>query len=247
MYNDITIGSWITINNESVVEVLSETGFDWLCIDMEHSSIDFNDTQKLILTIQSKNLKAFVRVGKNDSLLIKRVLDSGADGLIVPMVNSKHDVDNIINSSFYPPIGKRGVGLARAQGYGFNFETYKNQKQKEIKIIVQIEHVDAIKNLDEILDNKYIYGSIIGPYDLSGSMGKPGNYDDNDILELLKKYESTAKKFKKKIGFHVIKPDHNLVYEKIKDGYDFIAFSLDTIFLGQMPRNELEKLKIKLK
>ena len=235
-----TLGSWITLNHPSIAELMSDCGFDWLCIDLEHSVIDYYEAQLLISTIQLKGLKAYVRVGKNNDLVIKRVLDAGADGIIVPMVNSVKDAIDAINSVKYPPIGKRGVGLARAQGYGFDFDNYKNGKANKIKLIVQIEHVDAVNNLNEILDLDGVDGTIIGPYDLSGSIGKPGDYN---VELVLNKYENIAKKSKKLMGFHVIQPDHNLVKEKLKKGYNFIAFSLDTLFLGSIAKSEINKIK----
>jgi 2-dehydro-3-deoxyglucarate aldolase len=238
----VSIGSWVTLNHFSIVEIMAGAGFDWLCVDMEHSVIDYYEAQKLIATIQAKGLKAFVRVGENNTRIIKRVLDAGADGIIVPMVNSKEDAMKAINSVKYPPIGKRGVGLARAQGYGFDFENYKNNKAENIKLIVQIEHVDAVNNLEDILSLEDIDGTFIGPYDLSGSMGKPGRYNDIDVKAVIKKYEITAKKYNKLIGYHVIEPDYKLVEEKIKSGYNFIAFSLDTLFLGTIARYQLKKI-----
>ena len=118
------IGSWITLNNPSVAEILADAGFDWLCIDMEHSVTDYFEAQQLILAIQSKGIKAFVRVGENNMRIIKRVLDAGADGIIVPSVNSAAEAQKAVDSVKYPPFGKRGVGLARAQSYGFGFESY---------------------------------------------------------------------------------------------------------------------------
>ncbi len=237
------IGSWITLNNPSIAEIMSDCSFDWLCVDMEHSVTDYFQAQQLIATIQSKGIAAFVRVGENNNLVIKRVLDAGADGIIVPMVNSKEDAVKAINSVKYPPIGMRGVGLARAQGYGFDFENYKNNKADDIKLIVQIEHIDAVNNLEEILSLDEIDGTFIGPYDLSGSMGKPGQYFDNDVVDVIKKYEKIAKKHDKLIGYHVIEPDYKLVIDKLKQGYNFIAFSLDTYFLGTIIRDQLGKIK----
>ena len=238
-----TIGSWITLNNSSVAEIMSGCGFDWLCVDMEHSIIDYTQAQLLIATIQSKGTKAFVRVGENNNRIIKRVLDAGADGIIVPMVNNKEDAIKAINSVKYPPNGNRGVGLARAQDYGFGFDDYKNNIADNIKLIVQIEHIDAINNLEEILSLDGIDGTFIGPYDLSGSMGKPGKYNDDDVKSVIRNYEITAKKYNKLIGYHVIEPDYKLVEKKIKDGYNFIAFSLDTLFLGTIARDQLKKIK----
>lgn len=242
-----TIGSWITLNHFSIVEIMSDAGFDWLCVDMEHSVTDYFEAQQLIATIQAKGIKAYVRVGENNTRIIKRVLDAGADGIIVPMVNSKEEAIKAINAVKYPPIGKRGVGLARAQKYGFGFEDYKDNEADEIKLIVQIEHVDAVNNLEEILSLDAIDGTFIGPYDLSGSMGKPGRYDDDDVKEVLQRYEDIAKKYNKLIGFHVIQPDYQLVLDKINKGYNFIAFSLDTLFLGSIARNQMNELKKKTK
>ncbi len=245
MKKNIQLGSWITLNHFSIAEILADSGFDWLCIDMEHSVTDYYEAQQLIMTIQSKGLKAYVRVGENNDRIIKRVLDAGADGIIVPMVNNEDEAKKAINSVKYPPHGKRGVGLSRAQDYGFGFENYKNNKAKKIKLIVQIEHIDAINNLDDILSLKEIDGTFIGPYDLSGSMGKPGNYNDDDVIQVLKKYESTVKKYDKLVGFHVIKPDHQEVLKKIQKGYNFIGFSLDTLFLGSLARDEIKKIRKK--
>ena len=239
----ITLGSWITLSHPSIIEIMADAGFEWLCVDMEHSVIDYFEAQQLIATIQAKGLYAFVRVGENNARIIKRVLDAGADGIIVPMVNNKEDAIKAVQSAKYPPQGKRGVGLARAQKYGFGFDEYKNVTIKNIKIIAQIEHIDGIRNLEEIIAVDGIDGTMVGPYDLSGSMGKPGQYNDDDVCEALLQYETTGKKFDKPIGFHVIQPDYNLVIEKWKKGYSFIAFSLDTFFLGNMCRQQIQLFK----
>ena len=243
MKKKLQLGTWITLNHFSIAEILADSGFDWLCIDMEHSVTDYFEAQQLIMTIQSKGLKAYVRVGENNDRIIKRVLDAGADGIIVPMVNNKNDAIKAIKSVKYPPVGKRGVGLSRAQEYGFGFEKYKDIKAKKIKLIVQIEHVEGVNNLESILDLDNIDGTFIGPYDLSGSMGKPGKYNDIEVKKVLEKYEIIANKYSKLMGFHVIEPDYNQVFNKINKGYDFIGFSLDTLFLGTIARNQVKKIK----
>lgn len=240
---NIKIGSWVTINNSSVAEIMADAGFDWLCVDLEHTITDYAEAQQIIIAIQSKGLKAYVRVGENNARIIKRVLDAGADGIIVPSVNSAVEAQKAVDSIKYPPEGKRGVGLARAQSYGFNFENYRDVKSKEIKLIVQIEHINAIKELDAIIQIDGVDGTFIGPYDLSGSMGKPGQWDEPDVKAALKIYEETAKKYNKLIGFHVVPPDYSLVEDKINQGYNFIAFGFDAMFLGAMVRNQLKMLK----
>ncbi len=242
-FNNCTIGSWITIAHSSIVEVMADSGFDWLCIDLEHTTIDYSEMLNLIIAIQGKGLKAYVRVGENNPLIIKRVLDAGPDGIIVPSVNSSQEALKALNAVKYPPIGTRGVGLARAQGYGFSFNKYKNETLNNIKLIVQIEHFKAIDELDLILNLEGIDGTFIGPYDLSGSIGKPGCWDDPEVIELIKRYEIIAKRYDKLIGFHIVPPDFNLVNDKINNGYNFIAFSFDLNFLGQMIRNQLKLRK----
>ena len=137
--NIFSLGSWITIGHPSIAEVMAEAGFDWLCIDLEHSVTDYAEAQQLIMAIQGRGLKAFVRVGENNTRIIKRILDAGADGIIVPSVNSASEARKAVDAIKYPPYGKRGVGLARAQSYGFGFDDYCYNKSKEIKLIVQIE------------------------------------------------------------------------------------------------------------
>lgn len=239
----MSIGSWITIPNISIAEIMADAGFDWLCIDMEHSVTDYAEAQQLILAIQSKGIKAFVRVGENNTRIIKRVLDAGADGIIVPSVNSAAEAQKAVDALKYPPIGKRGVGLSRAQKYGFGFENYRDVISKDIKLIVQIEHIDAIRELDLIIQTDGVDGTFIGPYDLSGSLGKPGQWDDPEVQKALLVYEDTVKKYDKWVGFHVIQPDYNLVNEKIEKGYNFIAFSLDVLFLGTLVRNQVSELR----
>jgi 2-keto-3-deoxy-L-rhamnonate aldolase RhmA len=241
-----SLGSWITLNHPSIAEIMADAGFDWLCIDMEHSVTDYFEAQQLIVAIQSKGLKAFVRVGENNTRIIKRVLDAGADGIIVPSVNSAAEAQKAVNAVKYPPAGTRGVGLARAQGYGFDFENYRDVKSKAITLIMQIEHINAIKELDAILSLDGVDGTFIGPYDLSGSIGKPGQWDEPEVIEALKTYEETAKKYDKLIGFHVVPVDYQLVLEKQKQGYNFIAFAFDAFFLGKIMRDQIKQIKANL-
>jgi len=241
--NKLTVGSWVTIGHPSVVEVLLQSPFDWLVIDMEHSVISLETAQDLISTIESNGAAPLVRVGENHPNLIKRVMDAGAHGVVVPMINSKEDAIKAVESVKYPPEGKRGVGLYRAQKYGEGFNEYKKWLSENSVVIAQIEHIDAVKNIEEILQVKGIDGCIIGPYDLSGSMGIPGEYNDEKVLEALEKVKTACKKMNKPLGYHVIPPDSEEAKKKIDEGYTFIAFSLDFLFLGRKCKEEFGKLK----
>lgn len=240
---EVTLGSWLTLGHTAVAEIMAKAGFEWLVVDMEHSVITLDIAQQLIQVIEGCGVIPLVRVGANDPTIIKQVMDAGAYGVIVPMVNSKELAEAAVSAVRYPPAGTRGVGLARAQGYGSSFEEYRQWLEKESIVIAQIEHIDAVNNLDEILAVKGIDGCIIGPYDLSGSLGVPGNFEHKDVAAALKKVETICAAKKVSLGYHVIQPDYKLVKEKIAKKYNFIAFSLDILFLGNSCREQMKKLK----
>ena len=245
--NELTIGSWLTIPHQSVVEIMASAGFEWLTIDLEHAAIDISQTMNLIALIQAKGMKALVRVSKNEEVIIKRVLDAGADGIIVPTVKNMEEAKQAVGYVKYPPVGRRGVGLNRAQNYGIGFEEYKDWLNDEVVVIAQIEHIDSVNNLEGILSVEGIDGIIVGPYDLSASMGMPGNYEHNDVKMALKKIEEVTLKFQRPLGFHVIQSDYQKIIEKINIGYTFLAFSIDFFYLGDKARSEMNKLKGELK
>ena len=244
--NKLTIGSWLTIPHQSIVEILSSAGFEWLTIDIEHSAIDFETTQNLIGHIQANDMEALVRVSKNDEVIIKRVMDAGANGIIVPMVKNAVEAKEAVSYVKYPPFGKRGVGLSRAQHYGTAFESYKKWVQEESIVIVQVEHIESVENLEAILGVDGVDGIIVGPYDLSASMGKPGMFNDDDVKEVLSTIDKITLNKNKPLGFHVIDSNHFKMLEKIDKKYSFLAFSLDFFFLGDKAREEMKLLKSKL-
>jgi len=241
--NALTVGSWITIGHASIAEIMAGAGFDWLAVDMEHSAIELPQAQELIRTIELSSCVPLVRVGSNDKNIIKRVMDAGAHGVIVPMVNTVDDAINAVSAVKYPPAGTRGVGLARAQGYGLRFERYRGWVNKKSVVIAQIEHIEGVRNLEEILDVDGIDAIMVGPYDLSGSLGRPGEFDTPEMRRALKRIADICKKKKKVLGFHVIPPDAGAVKKKISEGYKFLAFSLDSLFLGRSCETAVKKLK----
>ena len=241
--NQLTLGSWITIPSTDVVEIMASANFEWLCIDMEHSSIDLEMAKLLILTIQANGMKALVRVPKNEEVVIKRVLDSGADGIIVPMIKTKEGAIEAVEYAKYPPIGKRGVGLYRAQNYGIGLEKYKKWVDEEIVVIAQIEHIEAVNNIADILQVEGIDGTIVGPNDLSGSMGFPGEYYREDVKKAINDIKLACEKYNKPYGFHVIESDPEKLQSRIDEGCTFLAYSLDFFFLGDSARAGMKIVK----
>ena len=241
--NQLTIGSWITLGHPAIAEIMAQSGFDWLTVDMEHSAITMHEAQQLIQVIELSGCVPLVRVGSNDPNLIKRVMDAGAHGVIVPMVNSASDARAAVRAVKYPPYGTRGVGLARAQGYGVDFENYKDWVEKESIVIVQIEHIDAVNNIEEILSTDGVDAFIIGPYDLSGSLGIPGEFNDTKVVDALNIVKEAAERLKMISGFHVVPPEPDQLKAKIAEGYRFLAYSLDSLLLATSCRNDLELIK----
>ena len=245
--NQLTLGSWVTIGHQAVIEIMASAGFEWLTLDMEHSPMNMETAYNLIGHIQGNGMQALVRVSKNEEVVIKRVMDAGADGVIVPMVKNAEEARQAVNFVKYPPFGRRGVGLSRAQKYGTGFQAYTEWLQKESVVIAQIEHIEAVENLEAILNTEGIDGIIVGPYDLSASMGVPGQYHLPQVKAALDKVEEVTLRMKKPLGFHVIESDYTKLQPYIDKGYTFLAFSLDFFFLGDRAREEMAKMKNKLK
>jgi 2-dehydro-3-deoxyglucarate aldolase len=241
--NALTIGSWLQLNSPSAAEIMVQSGFEWLTVDLEHSITSLETMQHLIQIIEGHNIVPLVRVGENHPDLIKRVMDAGAYGIIVPMINSADDARKAVNAVKYPPVGTRGVGIARAHGYGRDFGRYVSVINHESVVIVQIEHIDAVNNLEEIVSVEGVDGCFIGPYDLSGSLGVPGNLVHKEVLEAVAEVERICKKRKMPLGIHVVDPDISLINKYIKAGYTLLAFSSDMLLLEKICREKMTELK----
>jgi 2-dehydro-3-deoxyglucarate aldolase len=226
-----SVGVWQTLSDPKITEILCLAGFDWIVLDMEHSTMSFEAALLCTAVGQRKDVEMFIRVPSNDPVYIKRSLDIGIDGIIIPRVDSEKDAKNAMSSIFYPPSGSRGVGLSRAQDYGYGFEKYRDIKMKKLKVFFQIESYRAIDELEAILKLDKLTGTMIGPYDLSGSIGVPGEYDNDEVQQMLNKYKTVSENMKVPFGFHIIEPDGTKLREKRNEGYSILALSLDTMWL----------------
>ncbi len=230
---ELLTGSWITLAHPAIAEIMARAGFDWLTVDLEHSVITIREAEELIRVIDLCGVVPLVRLSANDSVQIKRVMDAGAHGIIVPMINSPGEAEEAVKSVYYPPRGRRGVGLARAQGYGSSFESYTEWLSREAVVIVQIEHIRAVENLKAILDVDGVDGFIVGPYDLSGSLGIPGQFENNKMKKVMEKILTTGQGSGKVMGTHVVEPDEKQLRKRIQEGYRFIAYSVDIRMLDR--------------
>lgn len=222
-----TVGSWLSLGDVAVAELLCEVGFDWLVIDREHSAIDYGRTQDLIRAIDGRGKAALVRLSGHDPAEIKRVMDAGAHGIIAPMVCTRAQADALWSAMQYPPIGARGVGLSRAQGYGPGFEAYRAWLPDGASLIVQLEHADCLPHLDEIFAAEHVHGCVIGPYDLSASLGVPGRFDHPAVVDAMARIRDAAARHGKPPGLHIVEPDPAALRARVDEGYRFIAFGVD--------------------
>ena len=238
-----TIGSWITLAHPAIAEIMAKAGFEWLVVDLEHSVITIREAEELIRVIELCGIVPLVRLSANDPVQIKRVMDAGAHGVIVPMVNSVVEAKQAVDAVRYPPQGSRGVGLARAQGYGTSFDKYLDWVNKEPVVIVQVEHIEAVNNLEAILSVDGVDGFIVGPYDLSGSLGIPGQFDHPLMKETMEKIRSVGLTSGKASGIHIVEPNIEELRQRIDQGYCFLAYSLDTRMLDCSCRDGLKSIK----
>ena len=161
-------------------------------------------------------------------------MDAGAHGIVVPQVNTRFQAEAAVEAVFYPPAGKRGVGLARAHGYGGDFEEYRRWLPENGVVIIQVENGESVENLHEILSVEGVQGFLIGPYDLSASLGVPGQLDHPRMQEALAKIHEVAKDFPNLAkGIHKVGNDPQPVIEAAAEGYRLIAYSTDMLFLSQ--------------
>jgi len=241
--NEITLGSWITIGDESIAEIIAKAGYDWLVVDLEHSYIGIDTAAKIIRVIDLCGVTPLVRLTSNSSEQIKRVMDSGAHGIVVPMVNSAKDAKQAVSATRYAPKGVRGVGLARAQGYGVEFQEYLKWQENNPTVIVQIEHKDAVTNLKEILSVPGVDGFIIGPYDLSCSLGIPGKFKNKKFIDTMNYIKEVGLSLNCPAGLHIVEPDLKLLEQAIRDKFTFIAYSVDIRMLDYGFRNGINHIK----
>ncbi|PTN10870.1 HpcH/HpaI aldolase family protein [Nitrosomonas aestuarii] len=242
----VTIGSWITLGHTAIAEIMATAGFDWLVLDMEHSVLELNEVQSIIQVLDARQCPAIVRLTSNHPDQIKRVMDAGATGIMVPMIKSAADAKAAIDAVYYPPRGARGVGLARAQGFGASFPAYQQWLEHNAVIVAMIEHIDAVNAIDSILSVPGIDAYIIGPYDLSGSMGRPGEIDHPDVQTAITRILEAGQRAQKPGGIHVIEPNPEALQQRIESGFNFLGYSLDIRILDSICRNHLQLIRTKL-
>jgi len=231
-----SIGSWMQLPDQSVAEIMGNSGYDWIAVDMEHGAFSKNNLPGIFGAIASGGAAPFARVAIADSVCIKEALDTGAKGLIFPMIETGEQLETAVSNALYPPLGNRGIGFCRANMFGKNFEDYFENENNPI-IVAQIEHKRAVENIDSILSVKGLDAIMIGPYDLSGSMDMTGDFENPEFVAVLKTIFDKAVEHGIAMGLHVVAPQKQKLKEKIDEGYQFIAYGIDAVFLYNASEN----------
>jgi 2-dehydro-3-deoxyglucarate aldolase len=233
-------GTMLTLPVPAVAEILAEVGFDWLFIDGEHGPLESAEILA-ILQAAGDRVACVVRVPAADEAPIKKILDLGAEGIIVPQVNTVEQAASVVRYARYSPQGSRGVGLSRAQGYGMRFQQYLETANERIAVIVQAEHIRAVENIESIVKVEGIDAILIGPYDLSASLGKMGQINDPAVLDAIEHVTKTCQSAGIPLGYFGVSAQPVRPY--IDRGYTLIAAGADTLFLAGAAKRLLEELR----
>jgi 2-dehydro-3-deoxyglucarate aldolase len=236
-------GGWTSIGHHQITDAFATAGLDFIGIDIEHSTISLEQSLAIIATSQAAGTVCLPRIASHNAEMIKRLLDSGADGVIVPMVSTSAEVENIIAWTKYPPRGQRSFGVARAQRYGFDFQSYAQKWNDASTIIIQIETVEGVENIERLLAYEEIDGAMVGPYDLSGSLGIPGQIDSPKVQEAARHVNAVCRKLGRACGTHLIEPTGASMAKALADGFTFVVLSSDVFLLAQWSRTTRKQIE----
>jgi 2-dehydro-3-deoxyglucarate aldolase len=237
---DLLIGTIMAFPSAVAAEILWEAGFDWLFLDMEHAPYSLQDVQRVCQAVGDR-CACIVRIPDKSEVWVKRVIDLGPDGIIVPHINSAPEAERLIEWAFYPPRGARSAGIARAQGYGLKMNEAIRNANAEMIVIPQIEHKDAVAQIEEIVGIEELRAVFIGPYDLSGSLGMLGQVTHPQVQSKIEHVVEVSRTAGLKTGIFGV--DSESVRPYIELGCTLIAVGTDTLMLGREAQKTVRSLR----
>jgi len=235
-----SIGSWIQIPHSSIAEIMGDAGYDWVAVDMEHGSVSVHQLPDLFRALELGDTLPLARLAQGEIKECKQALDAGAGGVIVPMVESSEQLEKISDMIRWPPAGKRGVACSRANLFCKHFDAYIEEAQQPL-MVAMIEHINAVENLDAILKVRELDAILIGPYDLSASMGLTGQFEDQTFRQAIGQVLEGSRKYNVPAGFHAVQPDPTELRSRIDEGYQFFAYSIDSVLLNHSCPNPFKE------
>lgn len=233
------IGTMLTLTAPAVAEILALSGFDWLFIDAEHSVFATAELQATLQAVGS--VPCLVRLASAAEEPIKKALDVGAAGIIAPQINSAEQAAQVVRWAKYAPQGNRGVGIGRAHGYGLQMQDYIATANQRTTVVVQAEHIDAVNQIEAIVGVAGVDAVLIGPYDLSASMGRIGQIDHREVVQAIEHVTAACLDAGVRLGIFGVSAE--AVQPYIARGYTLIVAGVDTLFLSGGARRVLAQLK----
>lgn len=238
----LLLGTLMTVPSLEIAEILSTSPFDWLFLDLEHSAMNARDAQTLLQVVGNRK-PCLIRVSSSDERNIRKALDSGAQGVILPQINSRQQLADIIGWTKFSPLGRRSIGLSRASGYGSALTGHLSRANEETAVVIQIEHIDAVARIDEILAEPGIDAAFIGPYDLSASMGVPGDIASSEVQDAIDHIHSACRQADVTAGIFVA--DAASANRMGERGFSLIAIASDILLLGRGISAEIQSISLK--
>ena len=241
-----SVGTWMALPSPEAAEFVSGIGFDWLVVDTEHNAIDIRTLSDMFRAMTASPVAPMVRIPWNDPEHFKRVLDAGAWGIVVPMVNSKEEAERAVDATRYPPTGKRSVGGGRhAVSFATTAKEYYAGAEDNVLLVLQIEHIDGVNAAEEIMSVPGVDACFIGPNDLGASMGMglgvPLESDDPGIMDAIKHVRETCIKHGVAPGIHC--SDAAAVNRRIGEGFQFCAMASELKYLLGGLNEDLKQLE----
>ncbi len=231
-----SIGSWMQIPNSSVAEIMGQAGYDWVAVDLEHGTISVHQLPDLFRALELGGTLPLARLAEGHPKDCKQALDAGSGGVIVPMIESAEQLTSVRNACCWPPVGTRGVGFSRANLFGKNFDDYREEAQAPL-LVAMIENIKAVNNLEAILKVKGLDAILVGPYDLSASMGITAQFDHPDLQSAMERLRVQCEREHIPCGVHIVTPSEEQLKKSLDEGYRFLAYSIDAVFLLKSSRN----------
>ncbi len=226
-----SVGSWMQIPHSSVAEIMGQAGYDWVAIDLEHGAIAVHQLPDLCRALELGGTLPLARLAEGQPRDCKQALDAGAGGVIVPMIESAQQLQAVREACRWPPAGRRGVGFSRANLFGKHFQAYRDEAQAPL-LVAMLEHVRAVDDLPAILGVQGLDAVLIGPYDLSASLGCTGQFDAPAFASVLQRVLSATQQHGVACGMHVVAPDPAELRRRRSEGYCFLAYGIDAVFLN---------------
>jgi 2-keto-3-deoxy-L-rhamnonate aldolase RhmA len=235
----LTIGSWIQMAHPASAEILAQAGYDWLCVDCEHTEMQPAELASHARAMMPYGPVSLARVESSDLLAIRRALDMGVQGVVVPMIDTPQQAAQCVAAAKYPPQGVRGYAYHRGNAWGADFDHYARHANDEIAVVVMIESRMAVENINAIMAVEGVDAAFIGPYDMSGSYGCPGQTNSVVIQDACAQVVDACERAGKTAGLHVVIPTEEAISRAINDGFTMIAVGADIIYLRQAAREAL--------